>query len=129
MQVKNGLTSVLPGVDHQSEALVQFLFPGYPAGCLEEAAKLFGFIAFRYIGHMLFGNHQDMTGRLGIDISEGQPVVSLGHYIGRNPALDNLAEKAIVGLFLEIVFGFSVHLIKRMLGIVRIVRDDYGEKL
>lgn len=127
--MKNSLTTVLPGVDHQSEALVQFLVPCYRAGCLEKAAKLFGFIAFRYIRHMLFRNHQDMTGRLGIDISEGQPVVSLGNYIGRNPALDNLAEKAIVGLFLEIVFGFSVHLIKTILRIVRIVRDDYGEKL
>lgn len=126
MQVKNSLTTVLPGVDHQSEALIQVLVPGYTAGCLEEAAKLLGFIAFRYIRHMLFRNHQDMTGRLGIDISEGQPVVSLGNYIGRNPAIDNLAEKAIVGLFIEIVSGFSVHLIKTTL---RIVRDDYGEKL
>ncbi|HMP54488.1 MAG TPA: HIT domain-containing protein, partial [Candidatus Melainabacteria bacterium] len=27
-----------------------------------------------------------MTGRLEIEISEGQPVDPLGHYIGRNPA-------------------------------------------
>ena len=126
MQVKNSLTTVLPGVDHQSEALVQVLVPGNPAGGLEEAAKLFCFIAFRYIRHMIFGNHQNMTGCLGIYVSKGEPVVSLGNYICRYLTFYYFAEKAVFGLFFEVCSGFGVHFSNT---IIRIVRDIFGEKL
>ena len=43
---------------------------------------------------MLFGNHQHMGGRLGIDVAEGVDVFVLIHLRGGNVAGDDLAEQA-----------------------------------
>ena len=97
VEMENRLTTMFSSIDHKTKSFFQFFFPGYPGSGLEKAAKFLGIIAFRYIGHMFFRNHKNMTGCLGLmsrnaSQSESWEIISAG--ISERTILQNRQESS-----------------------------------
>lgn len=95
MEVRHGFPTIGAIVDDQAVAgFVNSQLGGHFGGLEEqmtEQAMIFGG-RFREAGHNFFGDDQDMSWRLGIDVAEGEGEVVLEHNCGRDFARDDFLE-------------------------------------
>ena len=93
MQVKYGLAGTGPVV-HVQAKIFQPLLPGYLAGHQQQVAQQRLILCFciGQLGNRFLGDHQEVGGRLGIDIPESQTLVVFENDIG-----GNLPVSAMVG--------------------------------
>lgn len=99
MQVIDRLAAVRSAVDHGAVAARQFEFLGELRGDDEQVADEFGIVRFE-VGEgddLPFGNHQQVRGRLRIDVAEGDAAVVLVDDVGGDLAIDDSLEDGFVG--------------------------------
>jgi len=92
------LPSGVVAVHNDTVAVVRNAFPGRQFGCgQEQFSDQFGVIRpyVVYGPDVFFGDDQNVRGRLGIDVSEGQDIFIFVHDVGRDFPVDDL-EKQVV---------------------------------
>lgn len=94
MQMEHGLAGAGAVVHVEAEILQPFLF-GNPACHQQQVAKqaLVALFGIRQLGDGLLGDYQEVGGRLGVNIPEGQALVVFKDDIGGNLAIDDLGKR------------------------------------
>jgi len=97
VQVEDGLSGAGADVQDGAVSLLDVALAGDLSGGEVAAADDFRVagLSFFQSGKMFFGNDQDVRGRLGIDVFEGEHVVVFVHFPGRNLAAEDAAEKTV----------------------------------
>lgn len=98
VQVKHSLTTVIAGVDDGAVAIVQAQLSGDNGDHLQQMSAEFGVGGgeFSQRGDGLFGNEQNMHGRLWTDVVEGHAVLIFVDDAGRDFAVDDFLEDSHV---------------------------------
>jgi hypothetical protein len=117
VEMKHGLTGAGADVEDGAVSLLEVALAGDLGGGEVAAADDFGVggLGFFESGKMFFGDDQDVSGGLRVDVFEGEDVVVLVDFVGGDFAAEDAAEEAIgIGHFL-----FTSRTIISRLGIVR----------
>ena len=96
VEVVDGLAAVGAGVEHQAVAVGEVLGAGDFAGGVEELAEAGGIVlcGVGVRGEVVFGDDEDVCGRLGVDVWEGEGVLVLVEAGNGDFAGDDFAEEA-----------------------------------
>lgn len=99
MEVENRLSGARPDVEDGAVSLLDVALAGDLGGGEMAAADEFGVggLGLFQSRKMLFGNDENVRGRLRVDVFEGENVVVLVNFLGRNLAANDAAEEAIGG--------------------------------
>ena len=94
MQVKHALARPLAVVHHQAEGVAHALLLGDARRRVQQVAEDIAILraGVRQPGDGLLGDHQDMHRRLRVDVPEGQAAIILIDDVGRDLAVNDLAE-------------------------------------
>lgn len=97
MEVKDRLSGAGADVEHSAVSLLDVALAGDLGGGEMAAADDFGVggLGFFQSREMFLGNNEDVGGRLGADVFEGEDVVVFVDFLRGNFAAEDAAEKAI----------------------------------
>ena len=97
MQVVHSLPAIVACVHDDPVAIVQLLFAcdlSRRGHQMAHQRRIFS-QRLRRRANVLFGNDQQMRGRLRIDVGKADAEFVFVHAVGRNGAVDNLAEQTV----------------------------------
>lgn len=96
VEVVDGLAAVGAGVEHQAVAVGEVLGAGDFAGGVEKLAEDGGVVlgGVRVRGEVVLGDDEDVRGRLGVDVREGESLLVFVEAVDGDFAGDDFAEEA-----------------------------------
>ena len=99
VEMIDGLAAVGSGVDDQAVAVAEALLARDLTGCPQQMTEEIGVSCrgVRVGRDVLFGDHQQMRGRLRVDVRKGQHAVVFVDAVDGNGAGGDLAEEAVHG--------------------------------
>ena len=99
MKVIDGLAAVAAGVNDETVAVIQALFPGEGAGLGKQGAEEGGVFRQRVgVGrNVALGDEQDVGRGLGVNVSESEDIGGFMQALDGDHARDDLAKKAVWG--------------------------------
>src|ERR1700751_2469554 len=97
MDVKHGLARLRSHVEHRAVPILNApLAPDLRGNQMKAPNQLsVFFLRFLQPPYMLLGDHQNMRGRLRVDVLEGKTMLVFVDFLGRNLALNNSTKQAV----------------------------------
>jgi hypothetical protein len=93
VEMVDGLTAVVAGVEHEAEAVGEFAF-GERCGFFEQVAEDVG-RSFGHVSEVALGDEQPVSGGLRVDVGEGERVVVFMDGFDWDLVIGDLAEETV----------------------------------